>query len=644
MPAALDVAGDAGAAPWLDAGSALLDAEGRITRLDARLAAWLGAEDATSRGRTFAQALEARCPEAAGPVTALLQAAHPFASATVPCAQTDGGCLRLETARHDGGFVLYCQSVLPPQEELAETGWRRELSGEAARGELFLRLQKAESQIESLTHRWPGVIFAQRPDFSFQFIGPQIEKLTSIAPAEWERSTRLFWQLVHESDAEDLQQHFRRCDAANETLTTTFRLRHAVTGKISHLLEHRRAVRTASGLLLAYEGVWLDITRQTIAERRLSAAAWKETLAMLTMGLAHDFNNILAGISALSESFLEQAGPEHPFTEGLTLIRNNSLHASQLVHRIMSLHRAKTGERSYHNLNETVTEFADLVEKIIPRRIRVAKDLAPQTLALYADAVELRQMVLNLALNAADAMPDRGQITFRTARHTAWTEPEHFVGTRPRLPCVCLEVEDTGCGIPARHLPLLFDPFFTTKPVNKGSGLGLYNARLCAEKHQGGLSVSSTEGRGTLFRIWLPEADFTEAERAETEAGPRRSVLVLGDPGLLLDSTAEFLRSNGYYVVKATGLDQARDLLTAEENNFAGFMILSGPGSSGLTAAVKELRSRHPALKIILQVTGGTAEDLDSELMNCGHLTITNEISETDILRRLQALLRGDSQ
>jgi signal transduction histidine kinase len=625
--------------PWLDGGCALLDADRRISAIEPRFAQWLKEQPEILAGKEFPGVLARCCAAAGDSVAQLLKQAAPFAETSLPCDETRAHWLRAAVSRHPGGWTVHCRSVLPPSAELAEAGWRDELASQAPREELFLRLQKAEAQLENLAFRWPGVIFTQRPDFTFQFVGPHIADLTGIPAPEWQRPARSFWPLVHEADAEEMQKHVRRCAQVSGTLTTTFRLRHAVTGKIAHILEHRQAVRTRSGLLLSYEGVWLDITRQTIAERRLSAAAWKETLAMLTMGLAHDFNNILAGITALSETFLAQMEPDHAFAEGLTLIRNNSRHASQLVHRIMSLHRARTGEHNYHNLNEIVTEFAELVEKILPRRIRVVKELSAEALPVYADAVELRQMVLNFALNSADAMPDRGQFTVRTSRHTEWKAPENFVGIAPRLPCICLEVEDTGCGIPPRHIPVLFDPFFTTKPVNKGSGLGLYNARHCAEKHHGGISVTSAEGRGTTFRVWMPEADFTEAERAQAGPAPRRSLLLQGEHGLLLDSTAEFLRTNGYYVVKAS-VEDGRDLLSAEENSFAAVLYVTHPQNAGLPEVIRAVRQKHPEVKIVLQITGETADELDSELMHCGHLTITNAMSEAGILESLNALLR----
>ena len=178
----------------------------------------------------------------------------------------------LEIARQATGTYVRLHSVLPPSVELAESGWDEHLRTESARWELYVRLLKAEGQLAKLQQHWPGVIFSQRPDFTFEFVSPQIEALTGVSVAEWQSQPHRFWQVVHEIEAEELQAQFKRAVRQGISITNTVRLRHAVTGRISYVLEHRKPI-ISGGLLLAYEGVWLDVTRQTIAEKRLSAAS-----------------------------------------------------------------------------------------------------------------------------------------------------------------------------------------------------------------------------------------------------------------------------------------------------------------------------------------------------------------------------------
>src|SRR6185436_19113572 len=173
-----------------------------------------------------------------------------------------------------------------------------------------------ESQLQAMTECWPGVIFSQRADFSFRFASPKLEALTGVSIIDWQTKPHLFWHVVHEADAEELRHQLRLAKETRQPITLTYRIRNANSGRVAYVMEHRQLSISRGGLLLGYEGVWLDVTRQTIAERRLSSAAWKETLSVLTMGLAHDFGNVMAGIHALSESFLMEAEPAHPFREG----------------------------------------------------------------------------------------------------------------------------------------------------------------------------------------------------------------------------------------------------------------------------------------------------------------------------------------
>jgi signal transduction histidine kinase len=413
-----------------------------------------------------------------------------------------------------------------------------------------------------------------------------------------------------------------------------------VTGRVAYILEGRQPVMSRNGLLLGFEVVWLDVTRQTIAERRLSAAAWKETLAVLTLGMAHDFTNIIAGIHSLSEQFLEQAAEGHPFHEGLGLIKKSSLQASQLVQRMVNLHLGQIGERNYHNLNDITTDLVELIRKTLPRRIQVDAELAAASLPVHLDVVEFRQVVINLLLNAADAMPKGGLLTLSTSRHETWPVVENLKGAPPRLPCACLTIEDTGCGINQRHLASIFDPFFTTKA--KGSGLGLYNARLAVEKEHGTISVMSTEGVGTTFKIWLPEADLSEprAESAAQAAHSRRSLLLLGQAGEMLDKTAELLRSHNFHVVSAAATESLRDLLQSSDYQFAGVLLFAQPNDPSLTSHLDEVRQQNKSIKVALKLAGCNQDDLDTRFLNKIDLVLASDLDEEDFVARVSSFFK----
>ena len=501
-------------AGWLEAGLAILDADGRITEINEALIAWLDHPVSSVYKQEFWDLLTKRCPHWSELLTAIRTSASPFSAVKLRLPLDAGSAVwfRLELARNASVSVARFQSILPPLADLEEATWDEHLRTESARREMFVRLLRAESQLKSLTDRWPGVIFSQRADFTFRFVSPQIELLTGVGIADWQTKPQLFWQAVHAGDAEELRSQLRLAKESRRPITSTYRVRHAETGRVTYVMEHRQTNVSRSGLLLGYEGVWLDVTRQTIAEKSLASAASKETLSALTMGLAHDFSNVMAGIHALSESFLDQVGTTHDFSEGLALIKRNSHQASQLVHRIINLHQGRTGESNYYNLNELVTDLGDLVRKIIPRRMQFSVELSPDALPVYLDAVELRQVVINLVLNAREAMPENGRLVLRTNSCSVLPALDQLQGRLPRVPAACLTVQDSGRGIKPRDLPSIFDPFFTTKPENKGSGLGLHNVRLFVERHRGAVSVDTQEGIGTSFHLWLPQADFTESQ------------------------------------------------------------------------------------------------------------------------------------
>jgi signal transduction histidine kinase len=626
---------------WLEGGTALLTPLGHIVEINEPLANWLDRPPGELPGKSFWEILGALCPEWRPALAKMVGSDGAFARLDL---ELPGAGLRrtqwfvLEAARGPECCFARLNSTLPPLTELGEAAWDEYLRSDSARREMFMRLLRAEARLEGLTRRWPCVIFSQRPDFSVQFTSPNIEELTGVPPEEWAARPQDFWRMVHEADAAELEQQCQRAAQTGQAVTHTYRIRHARTGRVAYILEGRQPAVSQNGLLLGYEVVWLNVTRQTIAERRLSTAAWKETLAVLTLGMAHDFTNIIAGIHSLSESFLAQTTEEHPFHEGLSLIKKSSLQASQLVQRMVNLHLGQTGERNYHDLNEVTTDLVELIRKILPRRIQVDADLAASRLAVHLDVVEFRQVVINLLLNAADAMPKGGLLTVSTSLHPELPPLENLKGVAPLAPCVCMTIEDTGCGIKQRHLGSIFDPFFTTKA--KGSGLGLYNARLAVEKQQGAISVKSQEGVGTTFQIWLPQADMSAppaASAARHGAVTHRSLLLLGPGGEMQDKTAELLRSHNFHVVVAGATEGLRDLLQSTDYQFAGAVLVAEPNDPGLRSLLEEVRQQNKNLKVALRLAGCNQDDLDTGFLSQIDLVLSEDLPEGDFVARVNS-------
>lgn len=545
---------------------------------------------------------------------------------------------RYEITVADRLRVLRLARCLPPLDELTEGAWDKYLDQEGPRRELYARTLRAEGQLRLLGGKWPGVLFNQRADYTFSFVSRKIEDWTGISAVDWGRRPQRFWDVVHEADVGELQTQLSRCKIG-ESATTTYRVRHIHTGRVTYILERREAVLSSNGLVLGYDGAWIDVTRQTIAEKRLVSAVWKETLGLLTMGLAHDFSNILAGIYSLSETYQTALKPGEDLHDAFGLIKRNSLQATQLVQRILSLHQGKVGQRNYHNANELVSDTLDVVRKTV-RRLQVHTDFYPDQLPLYVDPIEFRQLMVNLTLNAADAMPEGGDLHLATSFHEELPPFDLFQGILPKAPVVCVAVRDTGCGIPVEHLNQIFDPFFTTKPLNKGSGLGLYNARLFVEKHGGAISVQSAEGEGTTFRVWLPKANFTESERFQTELILGRKTLLLVEPaGHNLSESAQSLRESGFYVATASTERSAIELLHAPDYQFDAVMALVNGQNRISSRLFNEISRMKLPIKKIVQIYGSNEDEHDTSLLERADFVIRSDIPTNEIAAKVREVL-----
>jgi hypothetical protein len=207
------------------------------------------------------------------------------------------------------------------------------------------------------------------------------------------------------------------------------------------------------------------------------------------------------------------------------------------------------------------------------------------------------------------------------------------------LPAACLSVSDNGSGIKDRHLPSIFEPFFTTKPMNKGSGLGLYNARLFVERHEGAISVETAEGAGTTFRLWLPLADFTEADAArERFKRQRRRLLLAGAPGESLDCTAEILRQHDFHVHAVADVAETEDVLRSPEQSFDGVLVLLEPRDSRWLPLLRFIRQEKLPVKVILQTVGCNPDEVETQFVARADLVIPADLAQESILKRLAEL------
>jgi two-component system, NtrC family, sensor kinase len=247
-------------------------------------------------------------------------------------------------------------------------------------------------------------------------------------------------------------------------------------------------------------------------EERLAVSLWNEALSVISTGLAHDTNNCLTGILSMSDACLAQLDASHPLCENLILAKESAQKATQLIQLLMRVHHEKVGKRAYEDLNRLTSETVELLKKVLRRQIESSLQLENASLPLYVDAIELRRIIILLALNAAQEMQGKGKIIFRTCAHQETIVLEQFHGRMPRAPSVSLRIaHDAATSIVAGGSSP-FDPFAEHQSERRDSAMRLRLAKQFVEKHEGAISVETKEGEGAAVELWLPQADFTEGE------------------------------------------------------------------------------------------------------------------------------------
>ncbi|HEU4647927.1 MAG TPA: PAS domain S-box protein [Gemmatimonadales bacterium] len=325
--------------------------------------------------------------------------------------------------------------------------------------------------------------------------------------------------------------------------------------------------RDAAGMPLYFLVQFQDITERTALEAQLRQAQKMDAVGQLAGGIAHDFNNLLTAILTHSQFLLGDL-PEGPARQDAAVIRETAERAARLTRQLLAFSRKEDVKPGPLDLNLVVTEMERMLGRILGNSVRVHAELAPELGAVLAHRGQLEQILVNLALNARDAMPLGGSLTLRTGDvvvddATARAHP----GLAPG-PYTALTVEDTGVGIPPELHGRIFEPFFTTKPVGEGTGLGLSTVYGIVRQWSGYIAVESAPGRGTTFTIYLPkrasggggggggapEPPADAAEQRPASSGPllgSETILVVEDEPMVRRALRRILTRHGYTVLEA---------------------------------------------------------------------------------------------
>jgi signal transduction histidine kinase len=355
--------------------------------------------------------------------------------------------------------------------------------------------------------------------------------------------------------------------------------------------DERRAISGTVGLAL-------DITDRRALEEQLRQAQKMEAVGRLAGGVAHDFNNLVMAISGFSELMLMELPADDSKRQPLEAIQQAAARAAALTRRLLAFGRRQVLRPRLVDLNDVVRRIDPLLRRVIEEHITLDVRLAPEAAILLVDPSQVEQVILNLAVNARDAMPSGGRLTITTANITVAgnADPSQAIGLPGRY--VTLEVADTGAGIDADTREHLFEPFFTTMAPGHGTGLGLATVYGIVKQSGGAIEVHSEPRRGATFTVVFPRHDgVPEPVDAEPPAtfeavGSERVLLVEDDPNVS-HVVAETLRRSGYRVATAASGEEAIDWLAADDGPLDVLItdvVLPGLGGSEVSRRVRSLR------------------------------------------------------
>jgi len=403
-------------------------------------------------------------------------------------------------------------------------------------------------------------------------------------------------------------------------------------GSWAAVLERGTVIRNDSGQAVRCIGTITDVSDRAELAAQLRQAQKMEAVGQLAGGIAHDFNNLLTAISCNVELLLDATDPDDDRRDDIVQIREAAARAATLTRQLLAYSRRQVLQPKPLDLNGTVASMERMLRRVIGGDIRLLTKLDASLPPVYADAGQMEQVVMNLVLNARDAMPDGGNIAVTTASTTLRSALQHRFGVLAPGRYVVLAVRDHGLGMSPEVYEHLFEPFFTTKSQGKGTGLGLATVHGIVMQSGGHIVVESAEGQGTEFSVYLPAYSGAAPERGVSppaelpvSAGQVRTVLVVDDDDAVRDVAVRALARAGFRVIAAMGGEAALALLAKQEDH-ESLLVLSDllmPGMSGAQLAA-EIARLYPSARVAF-MSGFSTDELARSGLGSPMRTLLNK-------------------
>ncbi|WP_395750582.1 PAS domain-containing protein [Prosthecobacter sp.] len=476
---------------------------------------------------------------------------------------------------------------------------------EKERQQAIEALRENERMISTLMGNLPGAAYRSLIDekWTLEFISEGCLELTGYEAEVFSGNGEVFFgDLIHPEDRDHVRETVTEAVAAGKRFEMSYRIRTA-EGAVKWIWERGQGIPSEDGVIRHIEGFMTDVTEKRRMESQSLRNQRLESIGTLAGGVAHDLNNVLTPI-LMSLTILRMKLQQPRDVELLNAMENSANRGAEMVKQILSFARGVEGRSMRLRPQDVLQEIEQLIHETFPKFIKCRIACPEETWNVEGDPTQLHQVLLNLCVNARDAMPAGGELDIMISNVAV---DEQFASMHPDAktgPHVVFEVRDTGTGIPPEVRDRIFDPFFTTKEMGKGTGLGLATTLGIVKSHHGFIDLTSRMGKGTVFRVYLPaktDSENIDAQPVESTRclGHGELILVVDDESAILTATSHTLEAFGYRVIAACdGTDAIATFLKSAEKPAALITDMMMPNMDGPTL-IQALRKIHPSLPII---------------------------------------------
>jgi PAS domain S-box-containing protein len=522
----------------------------------------------------------------------------------------------------------------------------REAESRRARRQAEHALRDSEARYRMLVEHTSDIITMLKPDGTILYQSPSTERILGYRTGEM--AGRSAFDLIHPDDTPRVRKALERFLAGSvSTVAFECRCRHRDgSWRVLETITTRMTGESGEPILVSAAR---DVTDRRMLEDQLRQSQKMEAVGRLAGGVAHDFNNLLTVITGYSELLLDQLRSNPQLGADVEEIRKAADRASSLTRQLLAFSRRQVLTPRVIDLNEVVSRMEAMLRRLIGEDIDLVTDLGTNLGAVRADPSQIESVILNLAVNARDAMPEGGKLTLETDRvHVGESYARQHISMTAGS-YVLLAVTDTGHGMDAHTRAHLFEPFFTTKEQGKGTGLGLSTVYGIVKQSGGHIWVYSEPGRGTTFKIYLPVVSQSVDESdeqtplAEIQQG-HATVLLVEDEEMVRNLAREILERNGYAVLVARNAAEALEMARTHAEPIDLMMTdMVMPGLGGRELA-ERIHAQHGEMKV-LYVSGYTERGIVRDgALDAGSAFLQKPFTPDALVRKVQEVLGGNAR